>query len=163
MGRSSCVEASPTGGGQIDPLVSVVPKSAHFAPYGEGNLLSGRVPINQTLAYLCHLSKQHNRMRFGSIPVLVERGLGLLSQSGHGPPLGIADFVSVSAALRECARDNVEVLEGSDDLWWRHDATVAAVWLRVRHQDALDRSARGAIAKPVLDEVIRPAEELAER
>jgi hypothetical protein len=77
--------------------------------------------------------------------------------------LGVADFLSVSAALRESARHNVEVFEGSDDLWWRHDATVAAVRLRVHHQDALDRSARGAIAEPVFDEVMRPVEKWVER
>jgi hypothetical protein len=140
-----------------------VPKSAYFAPDREGNLLTGRVPINQTLAYACHLSKQHHRTRFKTLPVLIDCCLRLLSPLSHGPPLGIANVLSVSAALRESARDKVEVFEGSDDLWWRHDATVAAVWLRVRHQDALDRSARGAIAEPVFDEVMQPTEEWLER
>jgi hypothetical protein len=163
LAADSCVGASPAGCGQIDPLISVVPKPAHFAPYGEWNLLVGRVPINQTLAHFCHLSKQHNRMRFRSLPMLVECRLRLVSPSNHCPPLGIPDFVSVSAALRESARNNVEVFERSDDLWWRHDAAVAAVRLRVRHQHALDRSARGATAEPVLDEITRPGEEWTER
>jgi hypothetical protein len=140
-----------------------VPKPAHFAPHGEGNLLSGRVPINQTLACLCHLSKQHNRVRLSSLPVQVERRLRLVSPLNHCPPLGIPDFLSVSAALRERARNNVEVFERRDDFWWQHNAAFAAARLRARHQHALDGSARGVTAKSVLDEALRPLEERAGR
>lgn len=125
--------------------------------------MSGRVPINQTLACLCHLSKQHNRVRFSSLAVLVERRLRLVSSLKHCLPLGIPDFPSVSAALRERARNNVEVFERRDDFWWQHNAAFAAARLRVRHQHALGRSAMGVTAEPVLDEVMRPAEEWAER
>jgi hypothetical protein len=102
-------------------------------------------------------------MRFRSLSVLVECHLRFLSPLSYRPPLGIADVLSVSASLRESARHNVEVFERSDDLWWRRDATVAAVRLRVRHQHALDRSVRGATADTVLDEVMQPAKEWAER
>ncbi|MFP3565306.1 hypothetical protein [Paraburkholderia sp. SIMBA_030] len=121
------------------------------------------MPVDKPLACVCHLSKQHKRMRFRSLTMLVERRFCLLSPLGHCPPLRIPDFLSVSAALRECARNDVEVFECSDDVWWRHDAIVAAVPLRVRHRHALDRFARGAIAEPILDEVSQPAEESAER
>ncbi|MFL9912802.1 hypothetical protein [Paraburkholderia sp. RL17-337-BIB-A] len=118
--------------------------------------------IDEALACCGHLSKQHNRTRFRAFPVLVERRLRLLSPLNHSPPLRAPDFLSVSAALRERARNNVEVFERTDDLEWRHDATFSAVRSRVRHQHALDRSASGAIAEPVPEEVMSSAEERAQ-
>jgi hypothetical protein len=109
------------------------------------------------------LSKHDDRVRFRCLSVLVECRFRFLSPLSHCPPLGVADVLSVSAALRESARDNVEVLEGGDDLWWRRDATVDAGRLLVRHPRALDRSARGVTAKSVLDEALRPLEERAGR
>jgi hypothetical protein len=163
MARNSCVGTWLAWRSLADPLISIVPEPAHLAPYGEGNLLTGRMTIDQTLACSCHLLKQYNRTRSRTFPVPVECHLRLLRALNHCPPLRIPDFLSISAALRECARNNVEVFKCSDDLWWWHDTTFPAVRLRVLHQHALGRSATGATAEPVPDEVIRPAEERAQR
>src|SRR5258708_7863713 len=155
MARDSCVGASPAGAGQGDALVGVAPQPADFTPDRRRTLLTHCVAVKKVLTHSCQLAKQCNCVRFACGYLLIQDRLGLPGSLSQCSPLGIADFKCVSAALRGCARNNVEVLERCDDRWWQHDATFAAVRLRVCHQHALDRPARGATAsaEPVLDEI----------
>jgi hypothetical protein len=155
MARDSCVGSCFPGDVQVEALVGVTSKPAYFAPGGRRTLLTHCVAVKKVLTQSCQLAKQRSCMRFARGYLRIQDRLGLVNSSSQCSPVGVADFQRVGAALRGCARNNVEVFERCDDgRWWR-DANFAAVWLRVRHQHTLDRSVRDTTASSqlVLDEV----------
>ncbi len=81
-------------------------------------------------------------MRIRSLLLLVERCLRLSNPLSQRPPLRISNYLRVSAALRKCARNNVEVLQRRDDLGLRHDVRFADR-TRVCHKHALVESPEG--------------------